>query len=124
MQKPSWAWLRYVELANLDDERAVLRVVPGHREVFAFITDVRLTQIGKVIEDVVGRRVRVTIDRGPTGAPDTGDAASGQPGQPAGGDRREAMGLPLVRQVLEIFPEASLIDIRETKPAPPTDQKP
>lgn len=112
LQKPSWAWLRYVQLDRLDAERATLRIVPGHREVYGFATDNRLAQIARVIQDVTGRRLRVTLDRD-TPAGDAGAETSNA--APAGSERREAMGLPLVRQVLEIFPEASLIDVREEK---------
>ncbi|MFA9477077.1 hypothetical protein ACERK3_02095 [Phycisphaerales bacterium AB-hyl4] len=119
LQKPSWAWLRFVQLDRLDAERATLRIVPGHREVYGFATEPRLAQIGKVLQDVTGRRVRVTLDRETPASGGEDTAASPSPTSGAASDRREAMGLPLVRQALEIFPEASLIDVRDEDSSDP-----
>lgn len=52
-----------------------------------------------------------------------GRETSGDGGISGGGgvDRRDALNLPLVRDVFEIFPDASLIDARKESPPPKDD---
>ena len=121
----AFAWLRYLEIAQIESDRVVLRPVPGHREVMGFCTDQRLEHIANHLYPILARRVRVVVHK-PESA--TGDApASDQPGTnvtaPRSAQRREAMNLPLVQRVLEAFPDATLLDVREDIDVPsPADE--
>lgn len=51
----------------------------------------------------------------------SGGGSGGRSGGGGGIDRRDALNLPLVRDVFEIFPDASLINTRREEP-PPKDE--
>lgn len=122
--RPALAWLRFVILEKIDEKTAVLVPTPGHRDVLNFAKDPRRLQVvTDELIPILGRRVRVTMQApapgsSPGGSP--GDAAQ-TPGSNSSGsnnasrhaDRRAAMDLPLVKQVLEVFPDAVLFDVRE-----------
>ena len=127
--RPAYAWLQFVRLDKLDEQSAVLCPTPGHREVLNFARDQRrLQNISEELSPILGRRVQVNIQ------PPSNDPANPQnhsqstnpnpnntpqPNTPnnsarlANGDRRAALDLPLVKQVMETFPDAILFDVRE-----------
>ncbi|HEX7010386.1 MAG TPA: hypothetical protein VF184_10415 [Phycisphaeraceae bacterium] len=127
-RRPALAWLGYLRLERLDAGRAVLRILPGHRELAAFATvDARLDQISQELSAVVGQRVRASIDvSAPAAAQGEGAGASqaGQAGEQAASSqalathRRRALDLPLVKRALEAFPDAHLMDVREEAQSP------
>ncbi len=115
--RPAFAWLRFVTIDKLDEQAAVLSPTPGHREVMHFASDQRrLQEITDELTPILGRRVRVSVKPlpGNGGTPDdsqgpdpTGSASTRH------ADRRAALDLPLVKQVMDIFPDAELFDVRE-----------
>jgi len=115
--RPAYAWLRYVNIDKLDEQAAVLSPTPGHREVLHFAKDQRRLQaITDELTPILGRRVRVSMQAPPT--PDaSADESASSPAHANGavrnGDRRAAMELPLVKQVLDVFPDAVLFDVRD-----------
>ncbi len=126
--RPAFAWLRFVTIDQLDEQSAVLCPTPGHREVMHFAKDQRrLQEITDELAPILGRRVQVSVRASQTqaqqpgdvgGAGGTGGGASNSDTQVARGaarhaDRRAAMDLPLVKQVMDIFPDAVLFDVRE-----------
>ncbi len=121
--RPAFAWLRYVTIDKLDEQTAVLSPTPGHREVMHFAKDQRrLQEITEELAPILGRRVRVSvqapkIDSGQAG----GEASRGSTpvqGKARDTDRRAAMDLPLVKQVMDVFPDAVLFDVREEAVGP------
>lgn len=118
----AWSWLRFLEIEQIEEQRVVLRVAPGHREVLGFCTEARLEQIGEHLRPILGRRVRVRVEAPPSADPhagvDPGDAAAGTAPTPST-HRREAMNLPLVQRALEAFPDATLMDARDDAEPPP-----
>ena len=117
----SLAWLRFLQIEQIEEQRVVLGTVPGRRDVIGFCTDERLAQIGTQLAPLLGRRVRVTLQRPEQAAgqaepadADSGEAPSRQAsGAARGNKRREAMGLPVVQRALEAFPDATLIGVRD-----------
>lgn len=110
-------------------------------------TGPRLQRVADTITQLLGRSVRAELAANPqrhadqNSRPDSDSSAPGSAGGNAGGppggshsggshsgggggggiDRRDALNLPLVRDVFEIFPDASLINTRREKPQPPDD---
>lgn len=124
----AFAWLRFLEIAQLEQARVVLRVLPGHREVLGFCTEQRLDQIAQQLKPILGRRVRVTVqppeNQNPTEGAAASEGSTARAPTRSAADRRAAMNLPLVQRVLEHFPDATLLDARdETElPPPPTSE--
>lgn len=127
----SAAWLDHFELRNIDASkqpaqatlapRAAAPVDPGHAARFA--TPPRLERLGQHLSRLAATPVRVTLARAPTAADAAGQSANASANQrdasPAGGgssgggiDRRDALGLPIVRDAFEVFPDAILVDAR------------
>lgn len=130
----SLGWLRYLQLDRIENDRAVLHLTPGGREVASFATEDRLHPVAEELGGLLGRRVRVELEmerperRGdaeaaPGGAADSRGSsdAPGSTGAAEGLDRRKAFNLPLVQQVLEVFPDATLIDARTEAPQEPEE---
>ncbi|MEX2545254.1 MAG: hypothetical protein WD316_09020 [Phycisphaeraceae bacterium] len=153
------SWVQYLQLVSIDEQRAVLAIRPGHRELRGFLTPARLQPIATLLRDLLGRGVRVDLQpprdpatpatpagpaahgdqageassgragadaRASRSAPQArrageahGDAQGGNGGVGGSGDRRQAMRLPLVRRVLETFPDAIVVDVRREEPAAP-----
>jgi DNA polymerase III subunit gamma/tau len=128
--RPAYAWLRYVNIDKLDEQAAVLSPTPGHREVLHFAKDQRrLQEITDELTPILGRRVRVSMQAPavPEGSEKSTPSIS-SPVNPSAraADRRSAMELPLVKQVMEVFPDAVLFDVRNESNGsePPTSPKP
>lgn len=113
-------------------------------------TGPRLQRVADTITQLIGQPVRAELATPPprpgqdghrsdssspghsAGGPDYANPSSRGPqggsggggGQSGGGgiDRRDALNLPLVRDVFEIFPDASLINTRRENPPPKKDE--
>lgn len=114
--KPSAAWLRFLALDRIEGDTGILRPLPGHREVLGFVTPARLEPVAGELSTLRGVRTRLVLQAPSAEASQQAD----QPGEAAGGgvNRRAAMQIPLVRQALEVFPDAMLIDVRPEESTP------
>ncbi len=116
--RPALSWLRFVNIVKLDEQAVVLSPTPGHREVMAFAKGQRLEDLANELWPILGRRVRVSMQ-----APDNGGGASGVDdkstsngqtrSQISQAERRAALDLPLVKQVMDLFPDAVVTDVRD-----------
>jgi DNA polymerase III subunit gamma/tau len=124
--RPALSWLKFVTIDKIDEQAVVLSPTPGHREVLSFAKDPRRLQVlTDELIPILGRRVRVTMQApAATNAPDPSTAKpTAQNGAARHADRRAAMDLPLVKKVLEVFPDAVLFDVRdEGNGKPPMDE--
>ncbi|MEM6459932.1 MAG: hypothetical protein AAF710_11140, partial [Planctomycetota bacterium] len=121
------AWMDHFRLATLDTDAAPavahLRPTTGFvGGVHHVATGPRLQRVGDTLTQLLGRPVRVEAaeakpPEASTPHPDAGPEPAPVNGRADAVDRREALGLPLVRDVLEVFPDASLIDARR-RPTP------
>ncbi|MEM7575970.1 MAG: hypothetical protein AAF328_00730 [Planctomycetota bacterium] len=138
------AWLDHFELRTIDVSKqpahAVLSPKPAAGHAIRFATAPRLERLGQHLTRLSGVAVRVQLAEVPTAQQqhdrriaeaeiDTGSGANAaaKPSAPSGGggiDRRDALGLPIVRDAFEVFPDAIMIDARKKDPPPtqtPTD---
>lgn len=116
------AWLTHFSLGTLDVAAGSAELTPrpglggGGRSL---ATAERLQKLGVLMSRVLGRTVRLTLGS----AAASGTTSSGRPDvapERQGGtavDRREALALPLVREALDVFPEATFLSARR-RPAP------
>jgi DNA polymerase-3 subunit gamma/tau len=133
--KASLAWARNITLRKLDGHHAVVAPLAGHRDLAKFLTPQRCEAIGTMLAQVLRHPVKVEVEavgsremgngraageRAVTAPPASersavaagvapGSAADGAINRPVAMDRQQVLGLPMVRQVLEVF-EASIID--------------
>jgi len=116
------AWLTHFSLGMLDAAAGTAELVPrpglggGGRSL---AIPERLQKLGVLMSQVVGRPVRVALGSAaasgaaPAGGPDDAPETDGD----AAVNRREALALPLVREALDVFPEATFLSARR-RPAP------
>lgn len=105
--RPGLAWVNHLRLAYLDQGVGTVVPIPGHREVAGFATAQRLEQIAVELQSLLGRPIRLVLQA---------SMAAESPSSPIQTDaRREAMELPLVQAILDVFPDAVLTDVRKPK---------
>lgn len=130
--RPALSWLKFVRIVKLDEQSVDLSPTPGHREVMAFAKGQRLQLIADELHPILGRRVKVLMQTptasgsgSPTGESSSPDAPTANGQSPANKhtDRRAALDLPLVKQVLEVFPDAVLFDVREADQQTPSESE-
>lgn len=121
------AWLTHFSLGALDAAAGTAELIPrpglggGGRSL---ATNERLQKLGAVMAGVLGRPVRPTLGAAAPRGADADPAAGGDGGSTAGGggaavERRDALALPLVREALDVFPEATFLAARRTAAAVP-----
>lgn len=112
------AWLTHFSLGQIDSAAGTAELVPrpglggGGRSL---ATEPRLQKLGAAMAGVLGQPVRLTL-----GVAAAGEQVAGASEGPAAGadpaaaavDRRDALALPLVREALDIFPEATFLSAR------------
>jgi len=92
---------------------AKLEVRPGERDMLKFVTPERRTTLAQMLGRIVGRPVRVEIESPAAGSQaDRAVAGDGSRGPRA----QDAMALPLVREVMDLF-DATIIDVRRMEDA-------
>ena len=132
----AWAWLDQVEFAGGGDKDGVLQLAirpkPAAAGVARLATADRLDRLATQATTVLGTRVRFRMEAAARGtgrddspSPDAqsqpaAHAAAGRLGSrvaaeaaEANAQRQEAMGQPLVRAVLSVFPDAVLVGARK-----------
>ncbi len=131
--KPAMSWARHLALVGMDQTTAYIAARPGHRELTGFVDARRRQQLALLIEPVIGRAMHVELDATPQADPLLSPTPSGSgdqrgdttaPSQRSGQTiRSEVMGLPLIKQVLELF-DATLTDVHRSpsQASPPHEQ--
>ena len=111
-ERPSLSWIQSLRLEQLDAGTAHLTPVASRRQLLQFLTPKRRDQLAALLADVLGQPVTVQIRN--SSSPVT---ATDQDRTTPGIDQDRALGLPMVKQVLEEF-DAVLVDAR-MDPVPP-----
>ncbi|MEM9018925.1 MAG: hypothetical protein AAGC44_00050 [Planctomycetota bacterium] len=124
-QVSSLAWVDRVSLGGLDREQGVatIRPRPGQRDIARFVGPRQCERLAGELTKLLGRPMRVEL-ASPTQqdhSPST-DPAGARPG-PSQADRQRAIGLPLVKDVLDAFPDAQFLDARPEQSESPPDNE-
>ncbi|MEM1108779.1 MAG: hypothetical protein AAGH99_08825 [Planctomycetota bacterium] len=126
-QSNAAAWMDHFKLQSIDTsaEPAVASIAPtmtfagGAANV---ATGPRLQRVADTITQLLGRPVRAELAAGPPrktpDRPTPNTPGNSPPSNGGSVDRRDALNLPLVRDVFDVFPDASLIDARKEPPKP------
>ena len=110
--RASLGWVRSFTLQRLDERTAYIDTLPGQRDMRKFLSDRTRSQLASLFESVLGRAVRVELDVPATPSPAAPASAPPARGDPVDANqRRHALALPLVRQVIETF-DATVVDVR------------
>lgn len=120
--KPQAGWIKSFTLRSLDNDLARLVVNPGARDMLKFVTAERREGLAKMLGAVIGRPLRVEIE-----APSAADSAADTTPQ-GNADRgprvQDAVAIPLVREVMDLF-DATIVEVRRAgEPSPNTTPQP
>jgi len=110
----SFAWVDQVTLGNIDRDHGLvtIRPKPGQRDIARFVGPRQRDRLAGELTKLLGRPIRVELDA-PTAPSQDATPTEGErkPGSSMT-DRQRAIGLPLVKDVLDAFPDAVLLDAR------------
>ncbi len=117
VDKPSMNWVRALELRRYEGGVAQIAVLPGQRDLARFATTAACQdQLARLLTTIAGRPVRIDLAASPSGAPPSElaapDADSTANDSKPGLSAQQAMALPLVKQVMEVF-DVTLVEVRE-----------
>lgn len=106
--KPALSWVKSFALRQLAGGVAKLVAQPGQRDMMKFVTTQRRDQLAQIFAGVLGSPVKIEIEAPapPSAAPGSDRAVGGAPSA-----MQQALALPLVKQVMEIF-DAQVVDVR------------
>lgn len=100
--KPALGWIRTFALKQLAGGVAKLIAQPGHREIYKFVTDQRREQLSQIFGSVLGSPVKIEIE--PPASPSAVNPSTTSAGPSSSqSSLQQAMELPLVRQVMDLF---------------------
>ncbi len=102
-----FAWVGNFEPDALTADGLTLRPRPGRRQTVGFATPQRLTLLEAELAAVTGKRLRIRVQQ-PPDAPSPADAPSPDN---AADPQRDALNLPLVKRVFDVFPDATIINV-------------
>lgn len=110
----SFAWVDKVTLSKLDSEQGVCILEPrtGQRDITRFAGQRQRDRLAMELTKLTAKRFRVELALTPT---EPQAQSSVETGGTRSQDRQKALGLPLVRDVLDVFPDAVLVDTRPKK---------
>jgi len=104
------SWVGMLQLTGLDKRVAHVAAAPGKREVLRFFSDRQKNQLADLLRDITGQRYTIQLDQPANATAAT--ATPTTPDRPTSQQRREALSLPLVKQILDLF-DAELVDVRQ-----------
>lgn len=104
-------------LRRYDSGVALVAAPPGRRDLQRFLNGIGRDQLARQLTAIVGRPVKVEIEAPADAQPDLTPA----PGSQGPSVMQQAMTLPLVKQVMDVF-DVTLVEARpDAPPAAPAD---
>lgn len=129
--KRAFAWLDHFSIAELGDKHVTLVPGPDQRGMLSLATEARRNELSAQLREILGRPVNVYVREPGDNDAAPGESSDTQPKQATepstGGARQQAMELPLVREALEQFPNATLTHVQRhdtTSATPSTEFNP
>jgi len=122
----AFAWVDKVELAGVDAKTGTCRIRPrqGHRDIAGFLSSRQCDRLAAELTKLTARRCRIELIEAGTAAQadEQGPAGREGPADVRAGQRRKALDLPLVKDVINAFPDAKFVDARQDpEQAPATE---
>ncbi|WP_432799855.1 DNA polymerase III subunit gamma/tau [Poriferisphaera sp. WC338] len=113
--KPALAWIKNLSLQALTETTAILVLVDGSPDLSGFLVPQRLESLALEFVAILGRRIQVEIDHSAVSASSKSQSKSQVTPQRALSQEQIdlAKNLPLVKKVLETFPEAMLVGVAD-----------
>lgn len=112
----AFAWVDKIELAEADLQAGVCKIRPrqGHRDIAGFVNPRQCDRLAAELTKLISRRCRIELINEAAPYDDSLNESAGrsQPGENRAGERRKALDLPLVKDVINVFPDAKLVDAR------------
>ena len=114
-------WMQQFRLASLAESGGGVEaeIAAASADAHRFATEGRISRLAQRLTDLLGRPVKVRVADAPAGgpaqvAPPSRDDPAGK--HDTGGlTHQEAMELPLVQDVLDVFPDAAVAGFRRKK---------
>ncbi len=116
---PAWSWTAQLQFVEESAEVMTLRLRQGRGRLMAFLAG-QQDNLNRLISQVAGRPMRAEVQPPPGGADEAGGSAD-RPRPVTQADKDQAMRLPLVRRLADVF-DADLIDVRDDPDRPPPDR--
>ena len=115
----SFAWVDQIRLSSMDVDAGLCIVEPktANRDIARSANTRQRERLASQLNEITGRRFRVDLAL-PAGGkqPLTDPESKAAPASAT--DRQAAMSLPLVRDILDTFPDAVLLDVRKDTASP------
>ena len=108
-------WVHGFEVIAWEKGHATLAPKPGRREVAGFATPQRLALLEAELAVVANEPMRVTVEQPPSDP--TPVVASGRTDDA----QRKALDLPLVRRIVEVFPDVTIVGVKQVDEQKPAD---
>ena len=118
----AFAWVDKVELADIDSASGAVRIRPrqGSRDIAGFVSPRQCDRLAAELTKLTGRRCRIELAQ--SSSPNAAQGSGASAGGPASdrsnsqaGQRQKALNLPLVKDVIDVFPEAQLVRARKAQ---------
>ncbi|MCX5661783.1 MAG: hypothetical protein NTW19_19050 [Planctomycetota bacterium] len=110
--KPSTNWVRSLRLRRFDSGVAVIAAPPGRRDLQKFLNGIGRDQLARQLTSIIGRPVKVEIEPPADAQPEPSPAGGANAGPSV---MQQAMTLPLVKQVMDVF-DVTMMDARPDTP--------
>lgn len=111
-EKRALSWMKSFELTRIDGRTAWIRSTVG-RDMTKFVTDRQRGQIAALLQSIVGDKLDIRVEKTSSASGDASPQENLSETQPQKRlTHNDAMDLPLVKQVMDIF-DAQIVNVRE-----------
>ncbi len=122
-------WARRLVLQRIELGVAHLAPAAGHSDLYKFMTQPRRDELAALLSRVTGQPIKVDIAAPSQSASDAANASSLSSSSSSSlSPRDRALNAPLVREIFQLFPDSTIVDVRpeqaataDTNSAPASD---
>jgi hypothetical protein len=121
-QLPSaMVWARRLVLQRIELGVAHLAPAAGHNDLFKFMTQPRRDELAALLSRVTGQPIKVDIAAPSQSSGDGGNSSAlASSSSSSLSPRDRALNAPLVREIFQLFPDSTIVDVRPEQPATAT----
>ena len=115
-------WARRLVLQRIELGVAHLAPAAGHSDLFKFMTQPRRDELAALLTRVTGQPLKVDIAAPSQSAGDAaGPSNLGSSSSSSPSPRDRALSAPLVREIFQLFPDSTIVDVRPEEAAAAMD---